>query len=276
VGDNSLEALQRFVADSALRDRAIGRDAGLVAEAERLVLPSSRGMSPADRLDVYREQFWLRHVPSLEEDFPTLSWAVGGPPRFQDLATEYLSACPPRTWDLQRLGESLPAHVAHHPRWQGDILVRDAARLDWAFMEAFDAPDVAPFDPRSLTAVTEDAWALATVVFHPSVRALSFAYPVHELRQALKSDSAPQRPLPANAHVVVWRDATCVLQAVEIEGPAHALLAALTIGTPLGEACDVAARAVESRDPSELGTKVSSWFQQWTASGWVSALRFNA
>lgn len=273
MGDNSLEALQRFVADSALRDRAIGRDAGLVAEAERLVLPSSRGMSPADRLDVYREQFWLRHVPSLEEDFPTLSWAVGGPSRFQVLATEYLSACPPRTWDLQRLGEFLPAHVAHHPRWQDDILVRDAARLDWAFMEAFDAPDAAPFDPRSLAAVTEDAWALATVVFHPSVRALSFAYAVHELRRSLKGDSAPQRPLPANTHVVVWRDATCALQAIEIEGAAHALLVALTIGTPLGEACDAAVRAVESSDPSELGTKVSSWFQQWTASGWVSALR---
>jgi hypothetical protein len=274
MGDDALEALQRFVADSALRDRALGSDARLVAEAERLVLPSPRGMSPVDRLEVYREQFWLRHVPSLEEDYPTLSWAVGGPSRFRDLAIEYLSARPPRTWDLQRLGESLPTHVACHPQWQGDLLVHDAARLDWAFMEAFDAPDVAPFDPRVLATVTEDAWALATIVFHPSLRALFLAHPVHELRRALKTGYAPKRPVVANTHVVVWRDATFSLQAVEIEAPSYALLVALTTGTPLGEACDAAAHFVEG-DPSDLGPKVSSWFQQWTASGWVTALRFD-
>lgn len=274
MGVGSLETLQRFVANAATRGSAVGRDPELVAEAERLVVPSPRGMSPADRLEVYREQFWLRHVPSLEEDYPTVSWVVGGSSRFHDLAVEYLSASLPRTWDLQRLGEGLPAHVANNAPWQGDVLVHDAACLDWAFMEAFDAADAAPFDPRVLSVAPEDAWPLATIAFHPSVRPLSLAHPVHDLRQTLTNCSAPQRPTPARTHVVVWRDATCSLQAIALEGGAHALLVALIGGTPLGQACAAAARATGAEDASGLGQKVSSWFQQWTASGWVSAVRF--
>jgi hypothetical protein len=276
VGDGSLEALQRFVADAVMRESAIGRDAALVADAERLFSPGPRGMSPADRLDVYREQFWLRHVPSLEEDFPTLSWAVGGRSRFRDLAIEYLSVCPPRTWDLQRLGEGLPSHVAKHSPWDSDVLAHDAARLDWAFMEAFDAADAGPLNPSVLSVAPEDAWPHAKIVFHPSVRTLTLGHPLHELRETVKGGSDPERPSPASTPVVVWRDATCCVQVVAIEGRAYALLVALTSGTPLGQACDAVARATPAESVSDLGSRVTSWFQEWTANGWVSAVRFAA
>jgi hypothetical protein len=274
VVNGSLEALQTFLVRVAMRESALGDDAGLVADAERLVAPSPRGMSPADRLDVYREQYWLRHVPSLEEDYPTLSWALGGPTRFRELAIEYLKAFPPRTWDLQKLGEGLPSYVAGTAPWQGDRLVSDAARIDWAFMEAFDAADVPPFDAHVLSVAPEDAWPLATIVFHPSVRALTVAYPVHDLRQAVRDGSARERPAAATTHVVVWRDAACRLQTVAIEREAFALLSALAINIPLGQACDAVARLSGIEAAADLGQKVSSWFQQWTASGWVSAVRF--
>jgi len=274
VDDGSLGALQRLVVTAVTRGVPVGDDVGLAADADRLVTPSHRGMSPAARLDVYREQFWLRHVPSLEEDFPTLSWAVGGPSRFRDLAVDYLSTCPPRTWDLQRLGEGLPAHVDARAPWNGDRLASDAARIDWAFMEAFDAADVPPFDPRVLSAAPEDAWPLATIVIHPSVRAMAFAHPVHELRQALKDGSDPRLPAAARTNVVVWRDATCHLRSRAIEADALALLTALAEGAPLGQACDAVARASGAGDASELAPRVSSWFRSWTEDGWVCAVRF--
>ncbi|MGO9833729.1 MAG: putative DNA-binding domain-containing protein [Polyangiaceae bacterium] len=272
--NGSLEALQTFFVRVAMRRSALGDDAGLVADAERLVVPSPRGMSPADRLDVYREQYWLRHVPSLEEDYPTLAWAVGGPAPFRELAVDYLTAFPPRTWDLQKLGEGLPSHVANSAPWQGDLLVSDAARIDWAFMEAFDAADAPPFDAHVLSVAPEDAWPLATIAFHPSVRALTVAHPVHDLRQAVRDGSVRERPTATTTHVVVWRDAGCRLQAVAIEREAFALLSSLASGMPLGQACDAVARLYGAEAAADLGPKVSSWFQQWTASGWVSAVRF--
>ena len=265
-----LESLQRFVTEALMRPSSLGEDA--VAVAERLIAPSRRGMTPSEGLEVYRAQFWSRHLSNLRDDFPTLIWAIGGTARFCELATEYLRVHPPGTWDLQRLGQGLPAYVASETPWRDDDLARDAARLDWAFMEASDAPDAPPLDPHLLAAIPEDAWPLATVVFHPSLRALVFEYPVHQLREALVRDGDTKRPGAAGSPVVVWRDAACVSRATSIEHTALQVLAALAAGAPLGEACEAAARGASAAEITELGPRVGQWFRQWTANGWVSAV----
>ncbi|HEX3345568.1 MAG TPA: putative DNA-binding domain-containing protein, partial [Polyangiaceae bacterium] len=103
MGEHDLGELQRFVRDAVRGSVPIGGDTPLAAGAEARVAPSAR-MSSYERLEVYREQFWLRHLASLDDDFPTLAWVLGGHGPFRELATAYLRAWPPRTWDLQRLG----------------------------------------------------------------------------------------------------------------------------------------------------------------------------
>ena len=91
----------------------------------------------------------------------------------------------------------------------------------------------------------------------------------------MKDGSARDRPAAATTHVVVWRDSACRLQAVAIEQQAFALLSALASGVPLGQACDaIAFTSGDTESAADLGPKVSSWFQRWTASGWVSSVRF--
>jgi len=273
VGERDLGDLQRFVSDAVRGATLIEGDAALRAQAETLISPSPRGMAPHERLEVYREQFWLRHLASIDEDFPTLTWVVGGRDAFRELATGYLGACPPRTWDLQRLGVDLPSYLAGDARWGHDPLARDAARLDWAFMEAFDAPDSLPFDPRVLASTPEDAWPAARIDLHASLRLLSLAHPVHELREAVRGGSAVERPAAAPTHLVVHRDPACFLRAVAVEPLAFELLETLRGGVALGEACEAVARSSE-RDPVEIGERLGGWFQQWTAGGWIRAVRF--
>ena len=64
MAESELSALQRLVARAALVPRPLAEDAQLSAEATRAMRGSER-MSPVERLDVYREQFWARHVHSL-------------------------------------------------------------------------------------------------------------------------------------------------------------------------------------------------------------------
>lgn len=274
MGERDLGELQRFVSDVVRGATLIGSDAALTAQAGALISPSPSGMAPHERLEVYREQFWLRHLNSIDEDFPTLTWVVGGPVAFRGLATGYLRACPPRTWDLQRLGIDLPSYLAGDARWGHDPLARDAARLDWAFMEAFDAPDSPPFDPRVLASTPEDAWPGARIDLHASLRLLSLGHPVHDLREALSAGAAVERPGAASTHLVIHRDPACFLRAVAVEPLAFELLETLRGGVPLGEACEAAARTSQ-RDPLEIGDKLGGWFQQWTAGGWIRAVRFD-
>ena len=238
-------------------------------ELERLVKPSARGMDPQARLAVYREQFWTRHLENLRDDFPTLIWAMGGSAPFRAFATEYLIARPPRGWDLQRLGDRLPEHLAATPRWNSDRLAKDAARLDWAFMEAFDCADAAPVDPTVLASIPEDVWPSATVTLHPSLRLLEMDHPVHLARSELSEGRTPERPPMLRTFVAVWRDRSCTRHACPLEPAAFAILAGLNAGLGLGVACESAMRRT-SRESVE--TSVGPWFQDWSARGWISAV----
>jgi len=274
MGDHGLAAVQRFVSEAIQRTSPLVGAEGLSRVAEKLIAPSARGMRPAERLEVYREQFWLRHLPNLEEDFPTLAWVLGGSAAFRTLATQYLCACPPRTWDLQKLGANLASYVATHAPWSDDPLARDAACIDWAFMEAFDAPDAPPFDAGTLAAVSEEEWPRARIGFHPSIRCLSLSHQVNQLRDDLKRRDACVRPPPQDTRVVVWRTRDCSLRSAAIEPLAFELLEALRAGALLGEACEAVARVACAADPTELGPRVGAWFQEWSANAWVSAVTF--
>jgi hypothetical protein len=266
MGERDLASLQRFVTGVLQRPAPLGGD--LASEASALVVPSARGMSPVERLEVYRDQFWLRHVRNLADDFPTLAWAIGGADPFAALAADYLRACPPSTWDLQRLGASMPAFVAAHEHLGSDEVACDAARLDWAFMEIFDAPDAPPFDPRILAATPEDAWPAARVQLRPALRMLVLVSPLLPVRDALKAAaSGLERPGRSATHAVVWRDQGCFLRSATIEPAPFALLERLSRGEALGAACEaVATDSPEAAVADHLG----QWFQDWVQRGWLS------
>jgi hypothetical protein len=275
VSAHHLALLQRLLVDAVRIPSPIPADDDFARGAEALIKRSPRGMTPAERLEVYREQFWLRHWTNLEDDYPTLIWALGGSDAFRALVVQYLHAHPPRTWNLQELGADLPRYLAGHDVWRGDELVRDAARLDWAFVEAFDAPDAPPLDARLLASTPEDSWPSARVSFHPSVRPLELNFPLHELRDSLKRGDTLVRPARAVARVLVLRDQACFLHAIGIDREAYDLLVSLRDGETLGAACEKLSRALPSGESAALGERVGTWFQGWTARGLISSVRFD-
>lgn len=154
----------------------------------------------------YRDQFLLRHVAVLEEDFAEVVRAVGHD-AFHDLARRYLAAHPPTSFTLRDLGRDFPAFL-------DDASLRDMARLAWAFVEAFDGPDAPLLDPASLAGIPADAWPHARIVLQPSLQRLVLDH-------------------PARAHVVVFRATK-----TELDAKAYALLAEIANGATLEEACD--------------------------------------
>jgi hypothetical protein len=268
--NRSLEVLQRLIADAVRSDTDLSSRPDLARHAGRLVAPGARPLEATARLEIYREQFWLRHLSNLGDDFQTLAWVVG-PKAFREIAVAYLKRHPPRTWDLQKLGAALPAFLAQLAPWSGDSLARDAAAVDWAFMEAFDAADAGPLDLQALARAPQDSWSSARIELHPAVRRILLDHPAHDLRDAVKRGEARDRPAAAATRVVVWRDPRCFLHATAVEPSAFELLGELSRGTPLGAACEAVANA-HANEGADLGARVGVWFQRWTAEGWVSAV----
>jgi hypothetical protein len=179
-----LSAIQAFVA-RAVREREPLTEHAEIAAATPAVVAGNARLSPVEQLDIYREQFWLRHIAVLEEDFVSLVTLLGDD-GFHALARDYLTAHPPTSFTLRDLGDKLADFLATAPGYRDDPLLGDLARLEWCFVEAFDAPDAPPLDPLTIASAREEDWPQARVVLHPSVQRVKLAFASHESRPAAR------------------------------------------------------------------------------------------
>jgi len=209
----------------------------------------------------------------LREDFVTIHHLLGED-RFRAACEMYVAKCPPRSFTLRDLGDRFADFVRHNDPWAEDDLLHDCACLEWAFVEAFDAPDAPPLDPRSIAEAPEEAWGSATLVLDPSVQLVPLSYPVHLFRAEVRDGNHPDRPVPAATHIVVYRGPEKLMY-IAIEPLAFRLLQLLAEGTPLAPACERVALEAEIADASELEPKVGAWFQAWASYGWVSRVDFD-
>lgn len=198
-----LASLQLAIAELIRESAPLAGDAARAPLVARIATGNER-LSPAEQLDVYREQYLLRHVDVLREDFLSLEHALGDA-EFEGLATAYLQAFPSRSFSLRDLGERLPRFVAERAPWSADPLLADLARVEWAFVEAFDAPDAPPLALADVAAIAEEAWPSVRLALQPSVQRLALRYPAHEARLVARSTAQTEgqraapfvRPAPA-------------------------------------------------------------------------------
>jgi hypothetical protein len=256
-----LAELQREMVGALRHGRSLASEPHWADFATAHVSGNER-LSPVEQLEIYREQFWLRHTSSLVEDFPGLG-GILGQTDWEKLAEQYLREVVPESYTLRDLGCQLPRVIAQAAWLPHQALCLDMARLELAYIEVFDAPDSAPLAPERLTGLAEDDLLRARLAIAPSVRLLSLEYPVADLRRALRveSDEAVAIPEPAAQHLVVYRR-DLRLWDMPVSRVAFALLAGLARGMPLGAAAESAAQTPEAE--AELGAKIGEWFREWT------------
>src|SRR5262245_27755507 len=174
--------------------RALPRDPEVVEQARRHVRGNDR-LSPVEQVEIYREQFWLRHTASLLEDFPGLS-GILGQEAWERLVEGYLEESELSSFSLRDLGEGLPSYTERCESLPHRELCTDMARLEWAYVEIFDAPDAAPLDGAKLASIPEDAWPRARIVFASALQLLEVRYAVADLRRKLRDATAERVPIP--------------------------------------------------------------------------------
>jgi hypothetical protein len=261
----SLLEVQSFLAGVVRNPRPLGESGELRERLEEISRPNAK-LGPVDRVDIYREQFWLRHVHSLKEDFPTLVHLLRED-AFQTLCERYLEAFPPRHFQLRNLSAEMAQFLASDSAYASDPLLADCAKMEWAFIDAVDAADPEPFDATALAGASEEALLSARFVMQAPLRLVETAHSVHEYRDRVRAGEKPTRPEPRSTYLVVFRTGE-TLRYFELERPAFEVVRALAAGTPLGEACG---RAVEAGLPeAEVSAHLGQWFQWWTQWNWMS------
>ena len=269
---NELGALQEWVARHLRSRRSLPRNEAVAAEAV-LRLTGNDRLSPVEQLEVYREQFWLRHTASLVEDFPGVG-GILGQAEWEQLVESYLDAEVPASWTLRDLGRRFPEHVQRQQGLSHQALCHDMARLEWAFIELFDAPDVAPLDFGKLARLPPGTLETGHIVLNPALQLLAVEYPVADLRHSLlaarSQPDAPAVAIPQREpqQLVLYRASDRRLYHRPVGPEAFALLEGLRRGLSLVGACEHALTQAPAH-AERLQRNVGTWFQQWAKRGWI-------
>jgi hypothetical protein len=282
------DVLRPLAADDSMQVQLA--DGSSVSDRAAAYIKPNRQLSAAERLEIYNRQYWLRVMDALAEDFPALE-AVMGQKRFVELSRQYLAAHPSRSFTLRNLGASLPAWLAAHPGYAGDRaeLALDVARVEWAYVEAFDLAELAPLSTEEIAALDADA----RIGVQPHLQLLALRYPVDDLvlgvhrelrREGVSSlysagTHSAEEPIlpelpPLNTWLAVHRQDLSVYYK-HLAREEYEMLTALAKGSSLGTALEAAFLHSEL-SPSDPSPLVSEWFCNWTELGWLCSAQQTA
>jgi hypothetical protein len=230
---------------------------GLVA-----VIGEGTALAPAQRLQIYARMYFWRIRDALSEDYPQLAELLGTD-GFEALLRGYLRRHPSEHPSLRHAGRHLPAFLAARPMPGIPPYAPDLARLEWARVDAFDAPDAEPLGKADLHAIAPDAWATVRLTPVPALAVVSFDWPVHDVW----ADPAGCRPDPSPTTLRIWRQEHRVFHA-RVDSFEAAALERLLAGERFADVCDVFA----SLAPEEAASRAGGLLARWVEDGILGAV----
>jgi hypothetical protein len=264
-----LVELQHFLARALRTHEPIPKAPALAQEAGHFVAGNAR-VSPAEQVDIYRRQFWLRHVDSLREDYPGLAYVLGDD-GLELFCHAYLDAHPPRTPSLRELGADVPAFAAKYAGFPEEkrSLARELAAYETAFVDVFDGAEVPALDAAKLAAMPPDGWERARLVVHPRLVLTRVHHPVHELRYRVKLGEQPDVASYAErrevaTHLAVYRKDDVIHYEV-LDPEAFALLTLFRAGKSLVAACAEVSAGLTPEGACALEARLGGLFAHFTA-----------
>lgn len=258
------------------------------AVAASFIAPNSR-LTAFERLEIYNRQYWFRVLGALMEDFAALRAVVGGT-AFEALSIAYLTAHPSRSFTLRNLGSKMSEWLAENQQYAGRRfrLALDVARIEWAFVEAFDNAQQTPLTLEQIAALDADS----RLALQPHLRLVALDYAADDLVLALhrrERHEASEAGLrqedgtdaPARLPRLRLRPTWLAVHRVEtsvyfrrLRREEFLTLSAIRQGVALAAALDAGfcdSPTAASRRPH----LVREWFANWAELGWICAPDFD-
>jgi hypothetical protein len=187
--------LQRRMSQDVMRPLTADFAMQTSAETQASYIKPSSLLTSFERLEIYNRQYWFRVIAAVAEDFPALH-VVLGQERFDSLVLAYLRENPSTSFSLRNLGARLPAWLASYPELAGSqhALAVDVARLEWAYIEAFDGASLAPLGAEDFAGLEADS----TLRLQPHLQLLDLQYAAEDVVLAVRK-LTPELDIVSNA-----------------------------------------------------------------------------
>ncbi|MEO6026146.1 MAG: DNA-binding domain-containing protein [Candidatus Binatia bacterium] len=217
-------------------------------------------LSPAERLAVYARMYRARLVDVLTEDYPRVG-ALLGAEAFGAAAHAYIDAHPSTQPSLRWFGARFAEFLDQAPLDGAPEFLVDLARLEWARLAVFDAPDAPLLEIDALRRIPPDEWTTLRLSLVPAVVTLDAAWPVHEIWQAVETALPSSEIRPSTTHLRVWRQGDQVFQ-VSMDAAERIALAAVVTGDTFADLCERLASVVSAEEaPATAGSLMLRWLE---------------
>lgn len=150
----------------------------------------SAGLSPRQRLSIYRNTMLSTLTNALRLSFPTVHRLVGAD-FFDGTAQVFARGQPPRCADLNAYGAEFADFLQRFEPAATLGYLADVARLEWAVNRALHAPDASALDPSTLASVARCDHDRVCFVAHPSISLLRSQFPIDTIWRAVLHHDDP-------------------------------------------------------------------------------------
>lgn len=168
------------------------------------VIEETGEMSNQERLDIYREGYFVRLTEIIAEDYPALHKLMGED-AFSSMMRAYLVQHATQHFSVRHAGQHLPTFLENI----SDIapIFVELARFEWALSAAMFAADAPLMTHEHFSQIPEDAWPDQRFHFHPSVSLVRLHYNTMALSEAVLNETPIPEPgeLQTPETVMVWR-----------------------------------------------------------------------
>lgn len=247
-------------------------------EAWDFIKPSPT-LRPAQRIELYNQQYWWRLLSVLQENFPFLVRLFGYNEFNQAIAFPYLVKYPSNDWSLNMLGSKLQQWVEEEYKASDRELVSLAASIDWAYCKSFSAREAPPLNFDNLPVQGEiDSLLEAKLYLQPHARLFALKGDYFDLRfEMLKhpvehwetSDFPILKTDKKKYFFILFRNPKTDLVWNQLSEAQYTLLNRFQSGASIEECCDWLEKQ-RKKAFKEAQEHLHMWFKEWVARRWLT------
>ncbi len=203
-------------------------------------LTSRTGPRPLKRFNVYRNNVFVSLIEALAGRFPAVCRLVGEE-FFRATARVFIESHPPRSPVLLHYGGEFPAFLDAFEPAESVPYLADVARLEWAWNEAYHAPDASPLSTDEMSALASADIANATFTLHPSLRSVASHFPIVTLWTAMTDETdLDENTLDTGPENALILRPELAVEVRQLPAGAVAFITSLSAGKTLMEAAETA------------------------------------
>ncbi|NGX43414.1 MAG: hypothetical protein K940chlam7_01711 [Chlamydiae bacterium] len=255
---------------------------------------ASPTLKPAERIQLYNQQYWWRLLNTLHTTFPLLTRILGYHRFNETIAVPYLVKYPSQHWSLGFLGEDLSRWMKEEYSGEEKQLLSDAIAIDWAYNFSFFAAHHPPI-VKEMSSNGNDFTRVMSQQAHlqPHIFLFELDYDLFGFRDHLKQKSPdfwsshhfphlkhelaegekhfPELKREKNYYFVLYRNLTNVVVHEEISRGEFLLLECFQKGSSIEKACEwLESQDKEVRD--EAAAHLQQWIQKWVINHWLTSI----